>query len=160
MATYVSFKLDLFDAGLRNALSKLPKKLQSNVVRTALRRSAKRAQMRVIQAVSGNPIGIRTGRLLTAFAASRLKSFGFNRRRGTAGYGVELPSREALGIDRHDKWYYPAVLEYGAPPRLSASRFMRDAIDKHHSSELLIIGSDIGKGINNQWRRLARQKGK
>ena len=126
---------------------------QKKAIRPALRKSAKRIKPRVLANLSGSPVAPRTGRLLAAMAAEKVHAIG--RSRTVIGAGFDLPSRESLGIDPSDKYFYPIAVEYGhvrgagksaAPPR----PYIRPAVDSNRESELNQIGADIGKGIIKQ----------
>ncbi len=126
---------------------------QKKAVRPALRKSAKRIKPRVLANLSGSPVAPHTGRLLAAMAAQKVHAIG--RSRTVIGAGFDMPTRESLGIDPSDKYYYPIAVEYGhvrgagksaAPPR----PYIRPAVDSNRESELNQIGKDIGKGIEKQ----------
>ena len=160
------------DKALIRNLAKTADASQRRIVRGAMKRGAQRVQGRIVQSVSGQPIGIDTGALLTAFAGVRLIPLGrvSQTRTRTIGTGIPLPTREDLSIDARDKWYYPVALEYGTkervhrrflrkPRRLGAikeTRFIRNAVDDYRQQELATIGRDIGKGIEREWRKLAK----
>jgi hypothetical protein len=97
------------DKALARALAKLPDKAEAKAVRPALRASAKRVHVLVIQAWSGVPMGVRTGRTLAAFAAQKVHAI--PRKGGWIGAAFDWPSRESLGISPEDKFYHPAVSE-------------------------------------------------
>ncbi len=126
---------------------------QKKAVRPALRKSIKRIRTRVIQHLSGLPVQPQTGRLLVGMASVKPQSL--RRSRGTLGVVLPFPSREQLGIDPKDKYFYPAAVEYGhvrgagksaAPPH----PFIRPAVDNNSERELSLIAADIGKGIIKQ----------
>ncbi len=142
------------DKALLKQLANLGKPAtQKKAVRPALRKSAKRIKPRVVANLSGHPVATRTGRLRAAFAAEKIH--GLPRSRVIIGMGFDMPTREALGIDPSDKYYYPVAVEYGhargagkaaAPPH----PYIRPAVDSNRESELTLIGRDIGKAIEKQ----------
>lgn len=137
------------DRALQRKLNRLTTPRAKAVVRKALRKSAKRAQKRVVANLSGAPVNVRSGELRAAFKAAPIKSQG---KRGLIRLGPVLPTREALGIGKDDAHYYPFAVEYGhagAP----AYPFVRPAVDDHRDSEFREIGRDIGKGIEAEARR-------
>ncbi|KKL75137.1 hypothetical protein LCGC14_2057850, partial [marine sediment metagenome] len=85
----------LGDKELARALAKLPDKYERKAVRPALRASAKRLKVRVVQAYSGIIIGVRTGRTLAGFIAHRVKAL--PRKGGWIGAAFDFPTREELG---------------------------------------------------------------
>ena len=145
----------LGDKELQRKLNRLTGPKAKTVVRSAIRKSAKRAQRRMVANLSGNPVGVDSGRLLAAIKGAKVANASS---RGTLYYGVPLPTREQLGIPKKDRGgkkagYYPVILEYGTS-RMAARPWMRPAIDDTADSEKAQIGRDIGKGIE----RLARKK--
>lgn len=136
-------------------LGKLPDAAQKKAVRFALRRSAKRLKGHIVTNLSGHPVAPRSGRLLAAM--KRVKVQALKRSRTRVGVFVALPTREELGIAPDDPYYYPAAVEYGHS-RAPAKRFIRNAVNDHEAEELRMIGTDIGKGIEREARRLARKR--
>jgi hypothetical protein len=147
----------LGDKELARALARLPDKAESKAVRPALRASTKRLHALVVQAFSGIPIGVRTGRTLAAYIAQKVHAI--PRKRGEIGAAFDQPSRELLGIEPEDRWYHPAILEYGSPTdpeRYPPYAPIRGTVNRVEPREKQTIGRDIGKGIERQWRRLAK----
>jgi len=128
----------------------LEARLQKKVARQALRAAGKRIHDHVARNLSGGVVNILTGRLFNAWMAERVHAI--KRTRGLIGVAIDLPSRDALGIDPQDKYYYPTALEYGTP-RFSAKAPFRRAVDDHAAAELRIIGEQIGRGIENEARK-------
>lgn len=134
---------------LERKMKRLEPKVQKNVVRQALRKSAKRTQTRVVANLSGLKVNVLTGALREAFASAPIRG---RTRRGVMRVGIVFPEREALGILPSDPYYYPTAVEYGhgnVPPH----PFLRPAIDEHEATETRLIGRDIGDGIEREASR-------
>lgn len=148
------------DKKLIRALSKLPGASQKKVVRPGLRRTAKRLKGQVISNLSGDPVAPASGRWLAAAIAMPVRAM--KRSRSHIGVGFAMPTREQLGIDPKDKWYRPFAVEYGTQVRAGGRgsvpelRPIRSAVDDHRQRELAMIGRDIGKGIEREWRKLSK----
>jgi hypothetical protein len=145
------------DKELARALAKLPDKAEVKAVRPALRASAKRVKLFVIQAFSGIPIGVRTGRTLTAWIAQKIHAI--PRRGGWIGAAFDWPGRGELGIAPGDDSFYLFALEYGSldnPERHPAYAPVRSTVNRVQNRELATIGRDTAKGIERQWKRLAK----
>ncbi len=146
------FRVDisvLGDKELSAKLNRLAGKRAKSIVRSALRKAAKRTKSRIVQNLSGSPVGVVTGRTRAAFAATKI---GAVRNRALIIQGVKLPTREALGIPSGDRNYYPNAIEYGhvgAP----AKPFIRPAVDSNKDSEIRAIGKDIGAGLEREAKR-------
>lgn len=138
------------DKALEKKFRRLEDKVQKRIVRKALRASAKRFKARVIENVSGFPVGVRTGRYRAAIKAGKVKAI--PRSRGRIGVGIPMPLRSELGISPDDKHYFPAALEYGSDTAPARPHF-RPAVDEHKSEELRQIGRDIGDGIEREAKR-------
>lgn len=149
----------LGDKEVARALAKLPDKYEGKAVRPALRGSAKRLKVNVAQAYSGIIIGVRTGRTLAGFIAHKVKAL--PRQSGWMGAAFDFPTREELGISPDDKWFYPAVLEYGSPDdpeRYPAYAPIRRTVNANEGRELGTITRDIATGVERQWAQLAKKR--
>lgn len=147
------------DKKLARALAKLPDKAEAKAVRPALRASTKRVHVLVIQAWSGIPMGVRTGRTLAAFAAQKIHAI--PRKGGWIGAAFDMPTRAELGIASDDKFYYPAVAEYGSPDdpeRYPAYAPIRSTVNRMQGREMGAIGQKIAKGVERQWALLAKRR--
>lgn len=141
----------LGDRELSRMLAKLPMAAQKKVIRPALRKAAKRVHEYVIRNISGVPVAVRTGRYLTAWAHSKVRTASYTR--NLIRLGLNWPLREELGIHPSDKFFYPTAIEYGhkrAPPH----PHLRPAVDVHKQSEHRRIARDIGAGIVKQAKKL------
>jgi HK97 gp10 family phage protein len=136
------------DKELTRKLHSLADKQQKSVVRSALRKEAKKAKDRIVSNIERLDL-IDEGVMLQAFKQAKIKSGG---NRNMIRIGPENPERSALGIASDDKYYYPYAVEFGhigAGPK----PFIRPAIDQHKSKSIHDIGQDIGKGIERQARK-------
>lgn len=132
-------------AELEKKLHRIVEKTQKTIVRGALRKEAKNVQGRIVDNIQRLDL-IDSGMMLAAFEATKIKSAA---RKGFIRVGPELPSREALGIDPKDKYYYPYAVEFGHVGA-DAKPFIRPAIDEHKDQSFKDIGEDIGKRIERE----------
>jgi hypothetical protein len=149
----------LGDKELARALAKLPDKAQSKAVRPALRKATKRIHVGITQAFSGIPVGMDTGRTLTAIAG--VAPIKLKIKHGVVGYGILWPTRDELGISPEDEFFYPAVIEYGSakdPEHYPARAPVRGTVNRMQGAELGTIGRDVAKGIERQWALLAKKR--
>jgi len=131
---------------LEKELKRLEARVQRTIVRSALRKSAKRVRGYVVENLSNDKVNVRTGRLRQAFQETSIRG---SSRRGFIRLGIAFPEREALGIGPFDKYYYPTAVEYGHG-EVRAYPYMRPAVDEHRSLEVLLIGRDIGRAIEKK----------
>lgn len=149
----------LGDKALERALRQLPDKYEGKAVRPALRASAKRVKLLVVQAFSGTPIGVRTGRTLTAIIGQRAHAI--PRKGGWIGAAFDWPTRGELGLPPGDKGYWPFILEYGSPndpERHPAYAPVRSTVNRAEGRELATITRHIAKGVERQWAQLAKRR--
>lgn len=165
------------DDALEQAMGKLEDTKQRAIVRTALRESGKRLWPHIIAAAGGRVLQERTGRLVAALQATRPKaaktgrdSFGIQLpypERSALGIGdatftdadpgkarVQVTDKRGFVLTRIKNrrrrvkvGYYPAILEYGAPPRLRAKRWIRDTVNKRMATELAAIHAEITTAV-------------
>lgn len=130
------------DKELEKKLGRLADKKQISVVRSALRKEAKKSKDRIVSNISRLGL-IDSGRMQAGYYSAKIKS---TRSRSLIRIGVENPGREFLGIPPGSKFYYPYAVEFGHPGA-KPMPFIRPAIDEHRNKSFHDIGSDIGKGI-------------
>lgn len=143
------------------ALGQFAKKIQSNIMRTAIRRSGNRLKNATLLNMSGIIVGEDTGRTVTAMEARPVKTV--IRRSGTIVALWPLPSRASLGIPRYrsDTGYYLLIgLEYGTAHRTTPLAPIRTSVNQRTSSEFRTIGRDLGKGIKREWAAVRRAAAK
>jgi hypothetical protein len=126
-------------------LHRLQEKVQKKIVSGALRKEARRAKQRIAENIKRLNL-IDSGMLLAGYEAAPIKSQG---KPGLIRVGVVNPTREALGIDPDDKYYYPYAVEFGHAGA-DAKPFIRPAIDNHKRESYRQIGGDIGKSIERE----------
>jgi len=148
----VDFKL-LGAVELERAFKQLPPASEKKVVRSALRKAAKRIR-KVSESLIPRGPDKPEGQHL---ADVGLKVRALKRSRKRVGVLILTPTRGELGIGATDKSYYPAHLELGHRG-VPAHPYMRDAMHSHRSAELAQIGRDIGAGIEREARRLGKKK--
>ena len=145
----------LGDKRLERMFREIPDKAQRTVVRSALRRVAKK-----VHAETMSRVPVKTGKLKAALAAEnkpRLKTFP-----KAVVYYLNLPRRDLLGIAPDYPWYYPTHVEYGfvrqdgvtVPPH----SYIRAAVDENLDVYHGMMRHDINKGIERTLRRLAKAK--
>ena len=146
------------DKKLELMLKKIPDIAQRRVVTSAVSKTAKAVHSLTIQAVSGNPVGVQTGKRLTAMIASKPKK---QRRTTAVVYYIDIPDRASAGVAKDAKWFPPIHVEYGyvgehgntVPPH----SYLRKPVDEHESALLADMGKDIRKGIIRNMKRLAKK---
>ena len=138
------------DKDLEKKFRRLEDKVQKRIVRKALRAAAKRIKGRVVAKVSGDPVGVQTGRYRQAIQSTKVVAA--KRSPGMISLGLPMPFREALGISPKDRHYFPAALEYGSD-NASARPHFRPAVDENRAEEFRQIGRDIGTGIEREAKR-------
>ena len=140
----------LGDKELEAKLRRLSGPEQRRAVISALRASAKRTMPRLIHNISGNPVKVRTGRLVSAFLQQSVKSEKSDR--NLIRLGIPFPTRDQLGISADDPYYYPTAVEFGHPGA-PAHPYARPAVDDHKSDEIRLIGAHVGKRIEQIARK-------
>ncbi len=138
------------DKKLSRKFAGLERKTQGKIVRPALRNSAKRIKPEIVKRVSGLPVGVVTGRYLAAWQKAKIRRG--KGKRGLIRIGIASPTREELGISPQDPFYFPNAIEYGhegAPPH----PHMRPAVDENRGREHRLIGREIGRGIEREFKR-------
>lgn len=122
--------LEGFDRKLKDLEAKLAKK----IVRQALRAGGK-----IVATKAKALVPVDTGALRKSIKVRAAKG-----RRGTIGIRVATGTRQELGIDASDRWYYPAVVEY-----LSTS-YLRAAADSTRDQVIREVGKIIGEGLRRE----------
>jgi len=152
MAGFIDISM-IGDVELEKKLAALgDRATQLKAVRPSLRASAKRLKAEVVANLSGRVVQPKTGRLLAATQAQKVRAL--PRSRMVISVGFDFPTRIEMGIDADSKWFYPAHVEYGHP-RAAPRPFIRSAVDRNRDSEYAAIGKQIGKTIE----RIARRAG-
>lgn len=150
----MALEVDISVVGAPELIAKfgaLEAKMQTKIARAAMRASAKRIKARVVANVSGQPVGVFTGRLLAAFTRAKIKTE--RAKQGGIRLGVALPTRAELGIRPDEKGYYPTALEYGTD-KMPARPYLRPAVDNHRDQELTQIGKEIGQAVETEGHKL------
>lgn len=138
----------LGDLELDKILKRLPIAAQKKLVRQSLRSEAKEVKARIVQNIFKLNL-IKTGVMLAAYQKAKVKSQG---NRNLIRLGVENPTRDDLGINPEDKFYYPYAVEFGGgngPPK----PFIRPAINDHKDKSIIDIGRDLGNRIEREARK-------
>lgn len=119
----------LGDKKLAKKLKKIDIKMQKKIVKGAIKDAA---QPILVLAKAYAPVD--SGKLKNSL---KLKMGAKQSKRGSIGVRIETGTREQLGIDADDKYFYPAVLEF------KVKSFLRRAIDKNPDG----VRRDIGRNI-------------
>ena len=67
------------------------------------------------------------------------------------GVMVQMPRRQKIGIPPEDKYYYPAIVEYGHKGA-AAKPYMRPAWEMRKASSLVIFERELWKGVKREAR--------
>lgn len=127
---------------LIKAFEALEPRLQGKTFRAATTQATKLIRKAVLARVPVDSGNLKKG----------IKARSLPRSRKTIGRAVYLPERAALGIDKDDKWYYPAFAEYGTR-RQPAKPFLRPAYDANEQAALEVLRREIRKGIDEAWAK-------
>ncbi len=137
------------DNKLRNKLDKLERRLGKTIVNRAMRASAKRLRPLIAAAVP-----VDRGVLKKEIGRAKIRVL---KRRRVVGVGIQMPTREALGIPDSAKGYYPFAVEYGYTHRsgthVPANSYVRKTVDTQTPREQAQIGRDIGSEIERRARK-------
>lgn len=153
MANGIGMRLEGADQ-LTKALQNLDAKLAKKIVRKPMRDSAKRLRAEI---AAEAPVGD-AGALQLELSRAKIRSKGG---RSALRLGVEMPSRESLGIPAWASGYYPFAIEYGYthvggqhfPPR----RFIRQTVDESSRREFRLLATGIGSGIEKEAKSFFRR---
>lgn len=127
-------------------LARLEAVTQKKIVRSAMRKSAKRVKDAVVREWQSHAD---TGRTAAAMAATPVRSGGRSRRFIRMVW--PLPDRHLLGIPENDPHYYPNAVEYGHG-RVPAKAYTRRTVNRVTPREYRAMGHDIGDSIEREWR--------
>lgn len=130
------------DKGLVRALARLRGPTQKRVVRKAQVRA-----MRPILKATRALVPVDTGLLRKNIKAKSASS----RKKGLVRV-LSLPLRGVLGIEDSDKFFFPAVLEYGGK-HSKAFAFLRGGFDSQESNALAIMIREIRRWISVEWNK-------
>jgi HK97 gp10 family phage protein len=131
---------------LEKKLGRVVDKAQKTIVKSALRKESNRVKKRIVANIVRMDLN-ESGTLLAGYQSAKTKIARSGK--NFIRLGVENPTREALGIDPKDPYYYPYAVEYGHVGA-EAKPFIRPAIDEHKTQSYKDIGDDIGKGIERE----------
>lgn len=131
----------LGDKELERKFASLAVKIQKKLAKAAIGVAIKEVLKRAKQLVP-----VKSGALRDSLHIKSLKGRG-----KIIGYRVSTGSRETLGIDAKDKYFFPAAVEFGHG-NVSAKPFIRPAIDSQKSRLLGIIASELGGKIEEEAR--------
>lgn len=129
----------LGDEELAARLHSVGVKVQRRIVAGALKRAAS-----VVLRGARQLAPVDTGRLQKSLKIKPLLV-----RRGSSIFGVRVVTgtRSELRINPEDRYYYPAVLEYGSAT-VRPFRFMRNAADQHKPAFRAAARKALRDGIN------------
>jgi len=141
VASGVDIKL-LGDKALQRKLDALGRKAKP-VFNRASRPSAKRLRERISEAAP-----VDTGNLKKAMRSAKIRVL-----QKAPGVGIELPTREALGIDAKAKGYYPLHVEYGYiknGKQYPARSYIRRTVDAMGEEELKKLTAELAEQIEKE----------
>lgn len=138
------------DKALQRKLGRMVDRAQKKIVRSAIRKGAKRTHERIIQNIRRKDL-IDSGDMLAAFQKTKIKSQS-RKPRALIRIGPVWPERSDLGIHANDKYYYPMAVEFGHG-NVPAKPFVRPAINDHKDDERRAIAGDIRTGIMAEARK-------
>lgn len=140
MPTFVDISM-LGDKALQRALKRLPIVVERKIVRQAIRKGAK-----ILQAAATANIPRVTGRHTDLLRDVGIKIKAIKRSRGRFGVLIMSPTREELDIPADDKYYWPAVIEFGSPTS-PAYAYERRAKEEKQGEVLALAARVIAGGI-------------
>ncbi len=132
---------------LSQAFNKLPVTLQKKALKPALKVGAK-----IIQADAK-----RLSKRKSGDNKRFIKIKSMKRSRVKIGWNIVTGTREQLGIDKDDPFYYPMVLEYGSRKQ-PAYPYMRPALKNNRIHATNAIGVELGVRMDRVVNQLARKK--
>lgn len=121
---------------LDKKLSRLPKRVERKVIVQAAR-------------PAGHMVANVAKGLAPKQSGEMAKTIGVRVKKGKPpGIVVRTATRERLGIAPEDPWYYPAIVEYGAPGRnIPASRFMHRAKEQAGRAAIGVFVRNLWAGV-------------
>lgn len=140
----IGVKFDIRVEGSRE-LQSLFKQLPTKMARTVLVRALRQGATLVRRAAAAS-VPVDTGRLRKGY---EIKQVG---RRGPLAanplVAVQTKRRNHFGIPPGSKWFYPAILEFGAPKRgLKPQRYLARAADNNSRAVRLKILEALDRGL-------------
>jgi len=131
----------LGDKKLQKQLKNIELKMQKKIVKKALRMGTK-----VVLARAKALVPVSLGNTQGKHLRDTLKIKAFSKK-GVFGSTVITGTREQLGIDANDRWYYPAHVELGTK-KMSPRPYLRPALRNNVEKIKRIVGVEIKRGIN------------
>ena len=159
MAKYgAGFQIDLKALGapeLERALNNLQGAGRTGIFSQA----AKKAMVPVLNDIKATAPKL-TGKMSKAFGRRSIKAMRGRKARGAVGARILFPTRDALGIPRDSKGYYPAAQEFGwkqrgKPPKVGEKRFVRNALYGNRSAVFSSLKRELWVSI----RKVLRKRG-
>ena len=115
------------------------------VLRKKLQRRATRKAAKPVQESAKSHVPVRTGQLRKGIVIRSAKR---KRSSPIVGATVVTPKRMRLGISDNDPYYYPTIVEFGAPSRnIPARPYMRPAIEENKTKVKDIYSSELKRLI-------------
>ncbi len=123
-------------AQLIKSLEKFDPTLRKKLARRSTRKAAK-----PVQDTARSLVPIRTGRLRKGILIRSAKR---KRKSSIVGASVVTAKRDKLNIDASEPYYYPTIVEYGAPSRnIPARPYLRPALDQNKEKVKSIYQSEL-----------------
>lgn len=140
------FNIELLgDKELAKTFSELPDALERKVLNRALRQGANYLKAITEPRIPRDPNRKRAG----THTADTLTVKALKRSRRRIGYRIQTGTREQLGIDPKDKYYYPVATELGnrkTPPQAP----MRIALRSGKEAVLAVVRMEVDAGIERE----------
>lgn len=137
MGSNVSYDVSLLgDEALTRVIRSLQKGAANRVMRPSLRLAAK-GVMKTAASTAPRGATLKTSTTLKLKASSR---------RGTISVRVQTGSREAMGIEKVAKYYYPSAKELGTDDMV-AQPWLRPALETNRAAAFATIRTEA-------WRRI------
>ena len=148
------------DKHLQQMLDSLEKKDAKRITNQSLRVGTKYLHQRVLLAI---PVDTGLLRSLMSRLQQTVRAIvRTSRRGGWIGYRVQTPPRADFppntpGIT--DKWYYPAIVEYGSKKRGTAPHpYIRDTTEEARPAVLLLVKRELKKRIDAFVAKFAKRR--
>lgn len=138
---------------LERKLNRLPRAARNKAVRSAVREAGKPLLDRTKQ-LAPKETGLMASKIkLRSISGQAAKKSGVKAKRGAIGVVVMTGTREEMGIDPADPYYYPAAVEYGHG-NTPAKPFMRRAADEMKGQLGGIAARAMGPAIEREAKKL------
>ena len=130
---------------LSKAFNILPEKVQKRMIGPSLKEGAE-----IIETASKLLSPRLTGKNIEFIHLKKLKPRG-----KLSGWSIQTGTRSELGIARNEKYYYPAVLEFGSK-HVDSKPFMRPALEQNRDKAIKAVAELLEKKMKSFAKRQAK----